>query len=303
MKPLLTLGTRGSRLALAQARMTKNALLAAHGWNDDAVAILPITTTGDRIQDRSLIEAGGKGLFTKEIEEALLRGEIDLAVHSAKDLPAKMPAGLELFAALPREDARDCLIGAKLQDIPKSAKFGTSSPRRAAMMKRLRPDLQIVDFRGNVETRLQKIARGDAAASLLALAGLKRIGLENEAAEILSLEDFPPAVGQGIVALESRGEDRRTASLLEVISHAASMTALCCERAFLNRLDGSCRTPIAGYAHLIDGQLHFHGMILSLDGRQIFETRRRGPAAEAAAMGLDAAKELKAAAPPDFFAA
>ncbi|MES2905910.1 MAG: hydroxymethylbilane synthase, partial [Pseudomonadota bacterium] len=207
MSAKITIGTRGSRLALAQAAQTRVALMLAHGFNDADIATEVITTSGDRIQDRSLIEAGGKGLFTKEIEEALLGGSIDVAVHSAKDMPAAIPAGLHLAACLPREDVRDCLIGKTLSDLPQGAKLGTSSPRRAALMKRVRPDLNVVDFRGNVDTRIAKIARGEAGATLLALAGLKRINMTDAIAEILSVEDFLPAVGQGAIVLETRDND------------------------------------------------------------------------------------------------
>ncbi len=301
MTAFLTIGTRGSRLALAQAEMTRAALAKTHGCAPADIAIKTFVTTGDKIQDRSLIEAGGKGLFTKEIEDALLASEIDLAVHSAKDMPAVLPDGLALVACLPREDARDCLIGATRGSLTHGAVIGTSSPRRAAQMKRLRPDVTIVDFRGNVDTRLMKIARGDVQASLLALAGLKRIGLEAQATDILPLEAFPPALGQGIVVLECRADDAVTRVKLLAISHQASMTALTCERAFLSHLDGSCRTPIAGYAELIGDTLTFHGIILKPDGSAVFETHRKGTSDQAYAIGFDAAEELKSRAPLDFF--
>ena len=301
MAAFLTLGTRGSRLALAQAEMTRAALCTAHGCAPDDIVIKTFVTTGDKIQDRSLIDAGGKGLFTKEIEDALLAGEIDLAVHSAKDMPAVLPEGLELVACLPREDARDCLIGASRESLTHGAVVGTSSPRRAAQMKKLRPDLTIVDFRGNVETRLMKIARGDVQASLLALAGLKRIGLQAQATDILPLNAFPPALGQGVVVLECRSTDTQTRGRLALISHQPSMTALLCERAFLAHLDGSCRTPIAGYAAVDATTLTFHGMILKPDGSAVFETYRSGAGSQAQMLGFDAAEELKSRAPLDFF--
>lgn len=300
LKQPFIIGTRGSPLALAQAALARMALMSAHGFAESDVLIKAMTTTGDRIQDRSLIEAGGKGLFTKEIEEALLAGTIDIAVHSAKDMPAELPRGLTLAACLPREDARDCLIGKKLVDLPKGATIGTSSPRRTALMKRLRPDLNLVDFRGNVDTRIKKIARGDADATLLALAGLKRIGMESAVAEILDIENFPPAAGQGAILLEIRKDDERMREMLEAINHAPTFTALLTERAFLNVLDGSCRTPIAGYASVTD-KINFHGMILRPDGSEIFETRIEAPIDEAGQLGREAGLELKSRAPADFF--
>lgn len=281
--------------------MTRAALQDAQGHSENDIAIKPISTSGDKIQDRSLLAAGGKGLFTKEIEEELLAGSIDIAVHSAKDMPAELPQGLDLFACLPREDARDCLIGCTLKGLPPGTKIGTSSPRRAALMKRLRPDLNIVDFRGNVETRLAKIARGDVHASLLALAGLKRIGLEQSASEIMPIDSFPPAVGQGIIVIETRRDDVRIKEMLATFSHAPSMIALEAERAFLKCLDGSCRTPIAGYASIENDRLHFHGMILKPDGSLVFETTREGFPSDAHFLGQDAAQELKTRAPADFF--
>jgi hydroxymethylbilane synthase len=300
LKPALTIGTRASKLALAQAALTRAALMNAHGFHESHVTIQPMTTTGDQLKDHSLADAGGKGLFTKEIEEALLAGKIDIAVHSAKDMPAEIPRGLMLAACLPREDARDCLVGKKLAMLPQGATLGTSSPRRVAMMKRLRPDLKIIDFRGNVDTRLAKIARGEADATLLALAGLKRIGMASKAAEILDLETFPPAAGQGAIVIEVRENDERTRNLLEAINDVPTFTALLTERAFLNVLDGSCRTPIAGHAVVTD-KIAFHGMILKPDGTQVFEARMQGALHEAEKLGRTAGLELKARAPAGFF--
>src|SRR4051794_24999783 len=209
--------------------MTRAALATTLGWSDDAIEIVTIRTSGDRIQDRPLSEAGGKGLFTKEIEEALLAGSIDLAVHSAKDMPTVLPDGLAIVAVLPREDARDAFISRiakSMADLPASAVVGTASLRRQALVKRARPDVQVITFRGNVETRLRKLEQGEAQATLLALAGLKRLGLAHEATEVLSTDDFLPAVGQGIIAIETRETDGRTRDLLAAISHADSLTAL-----------------------------------------------------------------------------
>jgi hydroxymethylbilane synthase len=301
---LFTLGTRGSPLALAQARETRRRLAAAHGWDEAQVAIAVIRTSGDLIQDRPLAEAGGKGLFAKEIEQALLEGAIDLAVHSAKDLPTILPVGLVLAATLAREDARDAFISRKansLRELAAGSTLGTASLRRQAMAKRLRPDLRVVTFRGNVETRLRKLDAGEADATLLALAGLNRLGLASAATAILTVEEFLPAVGQGAIGIEARVHDARVRDLLAGINHADTMTALAAERAFLAELDGSCRTPIAGHAKVADGILRFHGMILKPDGSEAHETRREGAAREAEALGADAGRELKSRAPADFF--
>jgi len=301
---VLRIGTRGSPLALAQARQVRERLIAAHGLDPDQVAVEVIRTTGDRIQDRPLAEAGGKGLFTKEIEEALLAGTIDIAVHSAKDMPTVLPQGLAIAAYLPREDARDAFISrraASLRDLAPGAKVGTASLRRQAMVKRLRPDVEVVSLRGNVETRLRRIDEGVVDATLLALAGLKRLGLADAATMILDIETFPPAVGQGAIAIEAREGDARAAEALKPIGHADTATALGAERAFLAVLDGSCRTPIAGHAVVAGDSMRFHGLILKPDGSATFETRRAGSRTEAASLGADAGAELKSRAPADFF--
>lgn len=298
----LRIGTRGSALALAQARMVQ-AALSPHGA-EDAIEIVAIRTSGDRIQDRPLAEAGGKGLFTKEIEEALLGGSIDLAVHSAKDMPTVLPDGLLLAACLPREDVRDAFIGRKaasLRELPQGAVVGTASLRRQAMVLRLRPDVSVVPLRGNVETRLRKLEAGEVDATLLALAGLKRLGLAGNATALLDPQEFLPAVGQGTIVIEARSNDTRTRELLAKIDHADTSVALAAERAFLAVLDGSCRTPIAGHAVLDGDAISFRGMILRPDGSEAFETSRAGNRRKAAALGADAGAELKRRAPPDFF--
>jgi hydroxymethylbilane synthase len=302
----LRIGTRGSPLALAQAHMVRAQLVAAHGWDEAAVEIVAIRTSGDRIQDRPLAAAGGKGLFTKEIEEALLAGTVDLAVHSAKDMPTLLPEGLVLAACLPREDVRDAFISPKaasLAALPQGAVMGTASLRRQAMVKRLRPDLRVVPLRGNVETRLKTLGGGDFDATILALAGLKRLGLADAATAVLDVDAFLPAVGQGAIAIEIRNDDARTRDLMAAIDHADTSVALACERAFLGVLDGSCRTPIAGHATIDGSALRFRGMILRPDGSHAFETTRTGARGDVAALGADAGAELKAKAPPDFFAA
>jgi hydroxymethylbilane synthase len=301
---ILRIGSRGSPLALVQAREVQSRLAQACGLAPERIEIKTIRTTGDMIQDRPLAEAGGKGLFTKEIEEALLSGAIDLAVHSSKDMPTFLPSGLVLAAFLPREDARDAFISHKaksLHDLPHGAVVGTASPRRQALLKRLRPDLAMVSLRGNVETRLRKLEAGDADATVLALAGLKRLGLAAAATAVFELDEFLPAVGQGAIGIETRADDSRTMALVAAIDDADTATALAAERAFLGELDGSCRTPIAGYARVGDGVVRFRGLIAKTDGSEALEISREGPRADAAALGADAGRELKARAGPGFF--
>jgi hydroxymethylbilane synthase len=301
---ILRIGSRGSPLALAQAREVQGRLAAVAGLDAERIEIKVIRTTGDKIQDRPLAEAGGKGLFTKEIEEALLSNAIDLAVHSTKDMTTELPSGLVLAAFLPREDARDAFISRKAAsplELPPGAVVGTASLRRQALLKRLRPDLAVVPLRGNVETRLRKIEAGEADATLLAVAGLKRLGLIAAATAILDLDDFLPAVGQGAIGIETRADDAATRALVARIGDAETATAVAAERAFLAVLDGSCRTPIAGYARVDRGVVRFRGMIIRPDGSQAFEARREGAAAQAAELGADAGRELKARAGADFF--
>ena len=303
---VLRIGTRGSPLALAQARMVRARLAAVRGVDEERIALNIIRTTGDVIQDRTLAQAGGKGLFTKEIEEALLADAIDLAVHSAKDMPTALPDGLMIAAVLPREDARDVFISrvAKtLQELRPGAVVGTASLRRQAIVKRLRPDLNVVPIRGNVDTRLRKLDEGVVDATLLALAGLKRLGLTHALTSIFEIDEFLPAVGQGIVAIEARQNDSATRTLLDAINHAETATALIAERAFLAVLDGSCRTPIAGHAVIAAGRLRFRGLIAKPDGSESFACAREGLTSEAAALGADAGAELRAIAGPNFFAA
>jgi hydroxymethylbilane synthase len=301
----LRIGTRGSPLALAQANMVRAQLAAVHGVAEGQIELKVIRTTGDAITDRPLAEVGGKGLFTKEIEEALLGGAIDLAVHSAKDMPTVLPDGLAIVAVLPREDPRDVFISRQagnFSDLKAGGVVGTASLRRQAQVKRLRPDLKVVSFRGNVESRLRKLDEGVVDATMLALAGLNRLGLARAATAVLSIDDFLPAVGQGIVALEARQDDRLTCERLSAIDAPDVAIALMAERAFLAVLDGSCRTPIAGHATIAAGRVHIRGFIAKPDGSMIFETAREGAAADAAILGHDAGHELKRRAGTGFFA-
>jgi hydroxymethylbilane synthase len=300
--PILRIGSRGSPLALVQAREVRDRL-AAHGLDAERIEIVVIRTSGDAIQDRPLTAVGGKGLFTKEIEDALLAGRIDLAVHSAKDVPSLLPAGLMLAASLPREDPRDVFIGTAktLGDLGTGAVLGTASPRREAMVKRLRPDLKVVSLRGNVETRLRKLGEGHVDATVLALAGLKRLGLAAGLGTVLGVEEFLPAAGQGVIAIETREDDANTRALVGLIDDPDTATALAAERAFLAVLDGSCRSPIAAHATIAAGEVRFRGLILTLDGSQYFETTRSGDRNAAADLGADAGQELKTRAGPGFF--
>jgi hydroxymethylbilane synthase len=300
--PLL-IGTRGSPLALWQANHARALLIDAHGLRDDAVALEPITTSGDRIRDKPLRDFGGKGLFTKEIDEALLASAVDLAVHSMKDLPTELPLGIVIAAVLPRGDVRDAFISAKgesLAALPPGAVVGSSSLRRQAQVKRLRPDLEVIDFRGNVETRLAKLERGMAHATLLALAGLNRLGLADHVTSVLSTEEMLPAVAQGAIGIACRGDDAKTRELLRALNDDVSATAVTCERAFLAQLDGSCRTPIAGLAEIADGALRFRGLMLNPDGTEWHEIERLGLPADAASIGAEAGRELLALAGPNF---
>ena len=304
----INIGTRGSPLALIQAEMTKAALLAAHpALKAESVEIVPIKTTGDRVQDRTLSEIGGKGLFTKEIEEALLDGRIDLAVHSMKDMPTFLPDGLVIAAMLEREDPRDVLISPVADSIaalPKGAVVGTASLRRQAQLLAIRPDLQVQPLRGNVGTRLDKLARGEAAATLLALAGLKRLGRADAATAILSTDVMLPAVAQGAIGIEIRANDARVRALVALINHEPTTIAVTAERACLAVLDGSCRTPIAAYAEIFGTALRLRGLIALPDGTESHHAEDTGNATHegAAALGRALGERLKALAGPNFLA-
>jgi len=299
----LRIGTRGSALALAQAHETRDRLMAAHSLPEDAFEIVVIKTSGDQIQDRPLSEVGGKGLFTKEIEEALLDKCIDLAVHSSKDMPTVLPDGLALTAFLPREDVRDAFLSPKaktLTELPQGAVVGSSSLRRQAMIKRLRPDIEVVMYRGNLQTRLRKLSEGAVDATLLAAAGLRRLGLEGEITSLLDIDSFLPAVGQGAICIESREGDEATLNLLAAIHDKTTQIRLDAERAFLAVLDGSCRTPIGGLA-TIDGEvLHFRGVVLKPDGSETHEATSSGPLAEAIRIGQTVGEDLKSRMGPGF---
>jgi len=306
-KPPLRIGTRGSPLALAQANDVRDRLCAADPAlaGDGMLAIEIIKTTGDMVLDRPLAEVGGKGLFSKEIDEALLDGRVDLAVHSMKDLETWLPDGIALAAILEREDVRDVFISHKadtLDELPAGSVVGTSSLRRQAQILRRRPDLKVETFRGNVQTRMRKLNDGEADATLLALAGLKRLGMAEVATEILEPEILLPAVAQGAVGVTCRDGDADMAARLEVLNHAPSWQRVAAERAMLAALDGSCRTPIGGLAEFgPDGGMTLRGLVAKADGSEFFETARTGPTSDAEAMGTDAGEELRRRAGPGFF--
>jgi len=303
---VIRIGTRGSPLALAQAHETRRRLAEALATDEARVEIVSIRTSGDRITDRPLIEAGGKGLFTKEIDEALLAGAIDIAVHSAKDMPTALPEGIAIAACLPREDVRDAFlspVAAGLADLAQGAVIGTSSLRRKAMALRARPDLRVVDLRGNVETRLRKLDDGVAEATLLAAAGLIRLGLLDRATSLIDADDWLPAAGQGTIAITARSGDDAMRARLAGIDHRDTSLALAAERAYLAILDGSCRTPIGGLARIGKDSLSFHGIIIKRDGSEAHEVARRGDRDDAERIGADAAAELVARGGRDFFVA
>ena len=300
----LRIGTRGSPLALAQAHETRERLAHAFDLPEAAFEIVVITTTGDRVQDRPLKDIGGKGLFTKEIEEDLLSGAIDIAVHSMKDMPVLQPEGLLLDCYLPREDVRDAFISPHVESLDAlvpGAVVGTSSLRRSAQILHKRPDLQVVEFRGNVQTRLKKLEQGMADCTFLAMAGLNRLGYEDVPRIAISPDEMLPAVAQGAIGIERRAGDVRVAAMLEAIHDGETGHRLAAERAFLAALDGSCETPIAGLATLHEGHLHLRGEILRPDGSEAHAGEERGPFEDAAEMGQALAERLKSLAGADFF--
>ena len=300
----LKIGTRGSPLALVQAHETRGRLMAAHGLPVEAFEVVVIKVTGDMVQDRALSAIGGKGLFTREIEEALAEGAIDIAVHSMKDMPVLQPEGLLIDCYLPREDVRDAFVSRvarSLADLPQGAVVGSSSLRRRAQVLLRRPDLTLVEFRGNVQTRMRKLDGGVAAATFLAMAGLNRLGL-TVAQRPVEPEDMLPAVAQGAIGVERRADDVRVSLLLSAIHHTDTGLRLAAERAFLTRLDGSCQTPIAGLAVLDGGGLWLRGEILRPDGSRAVTGEMRGDAGDGAVMGRELADDLLGRAGPGFFA-
>lgn len=302
----LRIGTRGSPLALAQAHQTRDKLREAHGIGEADIEIHIIKTSGDTIQDRALSEAGGKGLFTKELDTALMMSGIDLAVHSAKDLPTFLPDAITIVGYLPREDVRDAWISPVApnpRELPKGAVVGTASLRRGAMLRRMRPDLEIALLRGNVETRLRKVAEGAFAGTLLALAGLRRLGLEDKATYLIPVEDFLPAAGQGAIGITARFDDAATKEALSPILCESTGIALAAERGFLAALDGSCRTPIGAHAIVDSHQVTLRGTVLRPDGSQAFDEEAYGEIEHAETIGRKSGEAIRSRLPPGFFEA
>ena len=303
--PFARIGTRGSPLALTQARLVRGLLAQAHGVSEDDIAIEVISTGGDRSQasNASLIEIGGKGLFTKEIDEAMLSGRVDIGVHSSKDVGTRLPEGIALMAFLEREDVRDAFLSVKVQSLDhlgERAKFGTSSIRRAAQVLRQRPDLEIVPFRGNVGTRLQKLLDGVADATMLAMAGLNRLGEGHRATALLDPEIFMPAPAQGAIGIAVRSDDARMGQLVAALNHAPTNTAITAERAMLAVLDGSCRTPVGALSRPSGGTLTLKGQILSLDGKTAFDSEASGT--DPVALGRQVGDDLIAQAGTEWLA-
>lgn len=300
----LRIGTRGSPLAIAQAEEARRRLMDAHDLPESAFSIVPIKTTGDRVQDRPLKEIGGKGLFTREIEAAMLDGSIDIAVHSMKDMPVAQPEGLVLECYLPREDPRDAFVSlnvAAIANLDPGQVVGSSSLRRRAQMLNRRPDLQVVEFRGNVQTRLRKLEEGVADCTFLAMAGLNRLGMHDVARGPIDPEEMLPAVAQGAIGIERRQDDSTVAELLAAIHDRDTALQLAAERSYLAELEGSCETPIAGLAILENGEIWLRGEILRPDGSESLVDEGRAPLSDAADLGREVARKLMDRAPDGFF--
>lgn len=300
----LRIGTRGSPLALAQAYETRKRLTNALNISEDSFEIVVISTSGDRILDRPLKEVGGKGLFTKEIEQDMLDGKIDIAVHSMKDMPVEQPDGLTLGCYLPREDVRDAFVSSRyknVNELPSGSKVGTSSLRRKAQLKFSRPDLEVVEFRGNVQTRLKKLKDGVATCTFLAMAGLNRLGLEKVAQSTLNPNQMLPAIAQGAIGIEWREEDEQTSDMLKKIHHEETGQRLNTERAFLAELDGSCQTPIAGLAIIEGSSLKFTGQVLRTDGSESISETAFGDIEDGPRLGREMAQKILSQAGPEFF--
>jgi len=300
----LRIGTRGSPLALAQAYETRKRLTNALNIGEDSFEIVVISTSGDRILDRPLKEVGGKGLFTKEIEQDMLDGKIDIAVHSMKDMPVEQPDGLTLGCYLPREDVRDAFVSSRyknVNELPSGSKVGTSSLRRKAQLKFSRPDLEVVEFRGNVQTRLKKLKDGVATCTFLAMAGLNRLGLEKVAQSTLNPNQMLPAIAQGAIGIEWREEDEQTSDMLKKIHHEETGQRLNTERAFLAELDGSCQTPIAGLAIIEGSSLKFTGQVLRTDGSESISETAFGDIEDGPRLGREMAQKILSQAGPEFF--
>lgn len=289
----IRIGTRGSRLALLQANWVKERLVETHP--DLLITLMKIKTSGDKIQDAPLAKIGGKGLFVKEIEEALIQRRIDLAVHSIKDVPIEFPKGLHLSAITPREDPRDVLIskgGKRLDELPKGAKIGSSSLRRQAQLLHFRDDFELIPLRGNLETRLRKMESMELDGIVLALAGIKRLGFEERITEVIPMEISLPAIGQGALGIETRMDDHEIEDLIHFLNDLPSSIAISAERAFLKRLEGGCQVPIAAYARIVNSTLQIDGMVGTIDGKRLLRDYLEGPIEEAESLGMKLAEIL-----------
>lgn len=291
----IRLGSRASRLALIQSEKVKRALMAAHGLASNDIDIIKITTSGDRFSNTPLHDIGGKALFAKELEIALLEGAIDIAMHSTKDLPAVLPKGMILAATLERDDVRDVWLSPypDFHSLPKGATVGTSSPRRAAYIKTARPDVHVVPFRGNLPTRIEKLEKGDVDGTFLALAGIERLGITTELAHILPTDSFMPAAAQGAIGVECLDNNSDMRTLLSAINHAETFHSITAERAFQEGIDGSCTTPLAAYATIKDNMISLKAAYLTEDTSPHFVTEQNGPMSDARAIGLNAAEDVK----------
>jgi hydroxymethylbilane synthase len=308
-KAVVVIGTRGSPLALAQAYETQRRLVEAHPAlaAEGAIQISVIHTTGDMVLDKALSEIGGKGLFTKEIDVAQLKGDVDIAVHSMKDVPTWLPDGIILPCMLPREDTRDVFISSKaksIEELPEGSVIGSASLRRQSQILAKNPGLKVINFRGNVQTRLRKLSEGVVDATLLALAGLSRMNMTEHITKVIEIDEMLPAVAQGAIGITCRAGDSKMLEFLAPLNHEQTKTCVDSERAFLSKLDGSCRTPIAGQARIDDaGVLHFKGLVAKPDGSVVYETTRQGSPDNALAIGIDAGLELRAKMGENFFEA
>jgi len=289
----IRIGTRGSQLALYQANWVKEKIIQAHPRL--AVTLVTIKTTGDKIQDAPLAKIGGKGLFVKEIEEALIEKRVDLAVHSIKDVPTELPESLHLSAITQREDPRDVLIskdGRSLKDLPQGTKIGTSSLRRQAQLLHFRKDFELIPLRGNLDTRLQKLERMDLGGIVLAFAGVRRLGFEARITEVIPIEISLPAIGQGALGIETRKDDKEVEERIQFLNDPEAAIAISAERAFLKRLEGGCQVPIGGFAKRVDARLRIDGLVGTTDGKRLVKHHLEGPAETAESLGTELAEIL-----------
>lgn len=301
---MIRIGTRGSKLALIQANLLKDKLIKLFSFKDEQIKIIPIKTTGDKIQNKNLYEIGGKGLFIKELEESLLKNEIDLAVHSLKDIPAIIPAELKIAAVIERGNPYDAFLSPNIKDflaLPQGAVLGTSSPRRSAQILNLRPDIKIISFRGNVETRLAKLANKIADATILSVAGLERLAIEPQYYTVIDSNKILPAIGQGAICAECRKNDQKIIEMLSLINDKTAFNLSLCERIFLEGLNANCKTPVGGLAYLENGKIHFKAMVAKFDGSVVIRAEATGDLMEYEQIGSEVLSQVKNEIGEDFF--